>query len=201
MEHRDHGGIPFPPSTPVHFAGPHGVYRPLGRDGTYPLDDATSSIVNSNGKRTRTASNRGAATRGRGGGPASKRRSRASAPAQTDADFPLTGPRAPLGTATGPSASTYAAQASPTQTAPMKQYGSVLKDRNPEGASAPATDVWWFVYALDTKDDPPAASVLPALRAQPRARLKPDEDSHPKVACRFCMYVSNSPHFYAPISS
>ncbi|OJT08209.1 hypothetical protein TRAPUB_881 [Trametes pubescens] len=167
MEHLDHSDIPFPPSTPLHFSGPHTAYHPPDHDTTYPLDNANSSVINSNGKRTRTASNRGAATRGRGGGPANKRRSRASAPAQTNADFPLTGVHAPLGTATGPSASTHPAQATPTQTAPMKHYGSVLKDRNPESASAPATDVWWFVYALDTKDDPPAAST-PTIRTHLR---------------------------------
>ncbi|KAI0828728.1 hypothetical protein BC628DRAFT_91385 [Trametes gibbosa] len=68
------GAAPFasqppPPSTPAQF-----IPGPAFTTWDPALEDATGPVLNANGKRTRTTSNRGSATRGRGGGP--KRRAR-----------------------------------------------------------------------------------------------------------------------------
>ncbi|CDO69266.1 hypothetical protein BN946_scf185042.g168 [Trametes cinnabarina] len=176
---------PFPsgPSTPTHFTPSH---TPTGTDSYGVLGDVTGSTVNANGKRSRTASTRGSAARGRGRGSAKRGRGGPPARILTTDDFPLIGPNAPVGTATGPPSFLDPTLHPPRPPAPLHEFQSILKQPDPDSSKAPATDVWWSVYLIETENGDPPDCDLPRIRAQPHSRLKPDSKVYPRVACRFC---------------
>ncbi|KAJ2985876.1 hypothetical protein NUW54_g9999 [Trametes sanguinea] len=60
----------------------------------------------------------------------------------------------------------------------MRRFGSLTTPGHKKQDELSASDVWYFLYAIETREEPPQRPVN-----QPRLRVKP---STPAVACRLC---------------
>ena len=155
----------------------HQVYHGVRPDENAVLGDTTGSVVNGANKRTQTAAGRKKS---------STKQRRVAAPL-TNTDFPVTGDSAPSGSLSGPTLILDPALNSdvPREPAPMQHYGSLVHKARMEPPATSASDVWWFIYALD-KDTAPSDAEIPRLQSQSHYKTKPEQKEFLLMACRFC---------------
>ncbi|CDO71217.1 hypothetical protein BN946_scf184863.g12 [Trametes cinnabarina] len=75
--------------------------------------------------------------------------------------------------------------ATPSNPAPLRRFQSLLhRSANTESDELNASDVWWFMYTIQSRDTPTADERL-SLQQQPHSRTKP-RPKEVAVACRLC---------------
>ncbi|OJT11323.1 hypothetical protein TRAPUB_12198 [Trametes pubescens] len=99
----------------------------------------------------------------------------------------MTGDSAPSGSLSGPTLVLDPALNSdvPREPVPIQHYGSLVHKVRTEPPATSASDVWWFVYALD-KNTAPSDTEIPRLQSQAHYKMKPEQKEFPLMACRFC---------------
>ncbi len=141
------------------------------------LQEATGSVLNANGKRSRPRNGKSTAQTSAHGAP--KRRKRGGAPPA----IPVLDTRSlapPPATAVGPSIQNMSAPLRVPE--PLRHFESVSKRLHGTGdSSQAASDVWWHCYYLKDRKEP-------AERPdnQHRRKTNPEKDGYTAVGCRLC---------------
>ncbi|KAL7282477.1 hypothetical protein ACG7TL_003948 [Trametes sanguinea] len=158
-------------SPPTTSALPSQLASPVVDPGAHtPSGDGAGEVLSGKGR----ARKRAAASESAGQRPKRKRTHRGDQPLLDAAEG------APPQTITGPAAQVAGAanpDSDPQDPVPLRRFHSLLS-RHHANSDASASDVWYFVYAIQDRQEPDRRPV-----DQPHMKEKPDA---PFIACRFC---------------